>query len=1122
MKIRLLFLLLAFHLPGLIQAQNVGINNPTPDPSSLLDLTSTTRGILIPRVSIPLVSAAAPVTAPATGLLVFNTNPFTAFGNGVGFYYWNGTRWIKVLDGGPNNAWETNGNAATNPIVNFIGTTDNQPLQFRVDNKKAGSIDQLNENVTLGFLAGNLVTTNKNNVLIGDSAFGISTSSINAVVIGAGAASNGTNALQSVIIGADAGKKNAAANNVFNGFESGLNNSSGFANTFIGSRSGRGNISGSHNTITGFEAGMSFITSFGNTFMGSLSGRFSTGNFNSFFGEEAGLNTTTGAENVFVGSDAGRSNTIGQFNTYIGDDAGLNDTTSNLNTYVGNNAGLFSRNGSENTFIGSNTGPSFFSGTFNTALGSRVSISNNLTNTTAIGYRAFANASNTMVLGSVAGINGATSNVDVGIGTSTPQDRLHVVGNIRMVDGLQASGKVLMSDAFGRASWQNLIASDANAWGLTGNTATNPSVNFIGTTDNQPLQFRVNNSKAGSIDQLNENVTLGSRSGFNITTGRNNVIIGDSAFNSINSIGVNGTTGSVVIGSGAASAALKINNSVVIGSDAGKSNSAQDVVVLGFESGIKNVADGNIFIGSKSGRANVGGCDNTMVGFESGMNNVASCGNTFLGFETGRVSLGNSNTFIGAQAGLNNLAGSKNIFLGRSSGINNASGESNVYIGTDAGRSSTTSNSNVAIGSSALRNSTASDLVAVGDSALISLTSGTGNTALGSKAGAANVSATDNTFIGFKAGRSSIGSSNIGSNTAVGMNSMLNSTTGFQNTAVGRSSLLQNSTGSANVAIGLSALLSNTSGGSNVALGAGAGFDNVTGSQNTLIGNNADVGSSNLTNATAIGSQAFVSTNNSLVLGSVAGINGAASNVNVGIGTTSPLYMLDVRGNATFNEDGGNNDFRVEAVGNSNMFLVDAGDTAVKIGTNFTTDEMLRVGFSTGHGIHFGSAETIEDGGANTLQTNANFIPETNNLRNLGSTTNRWVTLFATNGTINTSDARDKENIRPIHYGLNEVLKLNPVQFNWKDRPFEGVKIGLIAQELNEVISEVVVSKEYVQKDENSTEWITKDADRLGVYYSDLIPVLIKSIQEQQEMIEQSKMEIQELKKQLEDLKLKH
>ena len=88
--------LLAFFVFSLsvINAQNVGINDDasTPDASAMLDVKSTTKGILIPRVDIADLATATPVTSPATGLMVYNTNSTT----GPGFFYWDGSEWLSV------------------------------------------------------------------------------------------------------------------------------------------------------------------------------------------------------------------------------------------------------------------------------------------------------------------------------------------------------------------------------------------------------------------------------------------------------------------------------------------------------------------------------------------------------------------------------------------------------------------------------------------------------------------------------------------------------------------------------------------------------------------------------------------------------------------------------------------------------------------------------------------------------------------------------------------------------------------------------------------------------------------------------------------------------------------
>lgn len=138
-------------------------------------------------------------------------------------------------------------------------------------------------------------------------------------------------------------------------------------------------------------------------------------------------------------------------------------------------------------------------------------------------------------------------------------------------------------------------------------------------------------------------------------------------------------------------------------------------------------------------------------------------------------------------------------------------------------------------------------------------------------------------------------------NVALGAFSLLNNTTGSSNTALGDDVLSQNISGQANTGVGSSALYLNNTGFNNVALGEAAGYLNSTGSKNTFIGRGANPAYGNLTNATAIGHQAYVAASNSLVLGSINGVNGASANTNVGIGTTIPTARLDVAGtlNAT-------------------------------------------------------------------------------------------------------------------------------------------------------------------------------------------------------------------------------
>lgn len=71
--------------------QGFGTNQP--DKSAAVDIVSSKRGLLIPRISIADLDQAAPVNNPATSLFVYNTNTTT----GVGFYYWDGTKWVRFV-----------------------------------------------------------------------------------------------------------------------------------------------------------------------------------------------------------------------------------------------------------------------------------------------------------------------------------------------------------------------------------------------------------------------------------------------------------------------------------------------------------------------------------------------------------------------------------------------------------------------------------------------------------------------------------------------------------------------------------------------------------------------------------------------------------------------------------------------------------------------------------------------------------------------------------------------------------------------------------------------------------------------------------------------------------------
>lgn len=219
------------------------------------------------------------------------------------------------------------------------------------------------------------------------------------------------------------------SNNTFAGVSSGTSNTTGARNALFGKSAGFANTQGADNSFFGYQAGLSN----------------NTGNFNSFFGGSAGLHTTVGDQNAFFGESAGQANTTGNNNAFFGKSAGFNSNADSNsffgfssgsanqtgigNSFFGFSSGLANQGGAGNTFIGRSSGGTNVSGSRNTLIGDSANLgASNLINASAIGALSFVASSNSLVLGSINGINGSTADTNVGIGTTSPSTRLHVKG----------------------------------------------------------------------------------------------------------------------------------------------------------------------------------------------------------------------------------------------------------------------------------------------------------------------------------------------------------------------------------------------------------------------------------------------------------------------------------------------------------------------------------------------------------------------------------------------------------------------------------------------------------------------------------------------------------------------
>ncbi|MGM0626481.1 MAG: hypothetical protein ACQES0_11410, partial [Bacteroidota bacterium] len=102
-----------------LYAQGVAINNDGSDAhaSAMLDISAGDKGVLVPRVSIADLSTAAPVAAPAAGLLVYNTST----GTGQGYFYWNGTAWVQLTTADDERPPKWNGVSSTSTDIGRSG-----------------------------------------------------------------------------------------------------------------------------------------------------------------------------------------------------------------------------------------------------------------------------------------------------------------------------------------------------------------------------------------------------------------------------------------------------------------------------------------------------------------------------------------------------------------------------------------------------------------------------------------------------------------------------------------------------------------------------------------------------------------------------------------------------------------------------------------------------------------------------------------------------------------------------------------------------------------------------------------------------------------------------------------
>ncbi len=428
------------------------------------------------------------------------------------------------------------------------------------------------------------------------------------------------------------------------------------ATNFIGTIDSVDVVFRRNNTVAGKIGGTS--TSLGFESLPALS----TGNSNTAIGCQSLNSNTIGFENVAVGKEALFGNNSGSLNTAVGF-AALGNSKASNNTAIGGNALVSNFTGESNVAVGVESLYSNFDGINNTALG-RDSLHQNSDgqNNTGVGYAAgnlITSGSDNTAVGAYADVPNPTANNQlsianviygtgtnssltskIGINEPAPNAKLQInassQANPNSTDGiiiprvsvfpfinpgaLQNGMMVFLTAPLAQSGfyyWDNPTTSwkgiGANSgWGLKGNSGTNETINFMGTTDDENIIFKRNNIRAGFI-------------------GLSNTSFGNNALAAFIRPSCNSAFGTSALSKCSTSFGFGGNYNCAFGYFALKEN------VFG---------ESNTAIGTFSLQNNAGTSNNTTLGYATLLNNISGFGNVAIGNEAGYNETGSNKLYI--------------------------------------------------------------------------------------------------------------------------------------------------------------------------------------------------------------------------------------------------------------------------------------------------------------------------------------------------------------------------------------------------------------------------------------------------------------------------------------------
>jgi hypothetical protein len=488
---------------------------------------------------------------------------------------------------------------------------------------------------------------------------------------------------------------------------------------------------------------------------------------------------------------------------------------------------------------------------------------------------------------------------------------------------------------------------------------------------------------------------------------------------------------------------------------------------IGHESGAATTSGyGNSFMGYQAGKANTSGYLNLFLGYQAGLRNIGGQSNVFIGYHAGYSNLGtppvppgklggSNNTFIGTEAGYSNLEASHNVYVGFKSGYNLSTGVDNVIMGYQAGYSMTSGSDNVIIGMSAARNSPM----------------GSGNVFLGSEAGYfekgsykliiedSRDTISPLIYGDFKAGLLTInGSLGLGTKTPTAKLEMANTALG---TTLGSTVPWLTMVGSSGNADYLRIYHRRHT--------AGTDWN----SSEIRIQKTVDV-----SNMHYISFKGLAGSDRSLEFGyDNTAMMTLKPNGDFGIGTTSPNFPLHVKGN------GGS----MAIEGTDHCYVAWYPD-------GYSSGRKTYTGFASATSNDFILKNEISGGDIILSPGTGGYVT----LSGLPSSTGTALVVDASGNIFkSSSDIRLKENIVPLEGSLEKVKRLQGFSYTWKNDPRHLPDIGLIAQEVEKVMPELV---------------LTDDEGIKSVKYIQFTALLLEALKEQQRTIEKLQGELDDMK----------